>query len=342
MPCRSADRQAAVATRQHAGQMLAVAAEELVSAHPGQDDLDPALPCRLAHQQRVDRGRIADRLVEHVHDSRQHADDVRGDLDLVQVDAVPRRDLAGVDRVVRHCLQPLVLGPEGDGVRVDVRVRPVRQDRHDAGIQAAGQEAGDRHVGDQVRRDRLLDHRAQVSGLPGGGLGRDVGDLPVRLHVGRAVRPEAGPGPGGQLAHLVDGTALLGQPVIEHRGDQRARLDPQLGADGRDQRLELGGEHHAVAARQVVQRLDAERVPGQDQVAGALVDDGEREHAAEPAQRIRSPAPPRLEHHLGVGRGGEPDAAGGQLGPQRPVVVQLAVVDDGQAVLAQRLIGGAC
>ena len=92
-------------------------------------------------------------------------------------------------------------------------------------------------------------------------------------------------------------------------------------------------------ARQEVQRLDAERVPGQDEFTGALVEQREREHAAEPAQRVRAPGPPGLQDHLGVRLGGEADAAGDQLGPQRPVVVQLAVVDEGQAVLGQRLVG---
>ena len=50
--------------------------------------------------------------------------------------------------------------------------------------------------------------------------------------------------------------------------------------------------------------------------------------------------PPGLEHHLGVRVGAEADAAGGQLGPQGLVVVQLAVVDEGQAGLAERLVGG--
>jgi hypothetical protein len=31
---------------------------------------------RLAHQQRIDRGWIADGLVEHVDDAREHGDDV--------------------------------------------------------------------------------------------------------------------------------------------------------------------------------------------------------------------------------------------------------------------------
>ena len=104
--------------------MLAVAAEQLVGAHAGQDHLDAALARGLAHEQRIDRGGIADRLVEHVDHAGQQADDVRRDLDLVQVDAELRRDLPRVDGIVGHGLQPLVLGPEGDGVGVDRPGRP--------------------------------------------------------------------------------------------------------------------------------------------------------------------------------------------------------------------------
>ena len=108
----------------HAGEMLAVAAEQLVGAHPGQDHLDAALARRLAHEQRVDRGRIADRLVEHVDHAGQQVNDVGRDLDLVQVDAEARRDLPCVDGVVGHGLQPLVLGAEGDRVGVDPAAWP--------------------------------------------------------------------------------------------------------------------------------------------------------------------------------------------------------------------------
>ena len=161
--------------------MLAVAAEQLVGAHAGQDHLDAALAGGLAHEQRVDRGRVAYRLVEHVDHARQQADDVRRDLDLVQVDAEPRRDLPRVDGVVGHGLQPLVFGPEGDGVGVDPLACLVRQHGDDARVQAAGQEARHRHVRDEVRRDRLLDHRAQVGGRAVRGLVRHVRDAPVVL-----------------------------------------------------------------------------------------------------------------------------------------------------------------
>ena len=168
--------------------MLAVPAEELVRAHAGQDHLDPARPGRLAHQQRVDGGRVADRLVQRVHHARQQVDDVGRDLDLVQLHPEPRRDLAGVDRVVRHGLQPLVLGPEGDRVGVDLLGGAVREHGDDAGIQAAGQEAGHGHVGHQVGGDRLLDHPAQVRRRAPLGLPGHVRDPPVVLQVHAPVR----------------------------------------------------------------------------------------------------------------------------------------------------------
>ena len=183
-----------------AGEVLAVAAEQFVGAHPREDHLDAALARRLAHEQRVDRGRIADRLVEHVDDAGQQANDVGRDLDLVQFYAVPGRDLPRVDGVVRHGLQPLVLGAERDRVRVDAGIGPVRQDGDDAGVEAAGQEARHRHVGYQVRGDRLLDHRPQVRGRPGRGLGRHVRDTPVTPERGASVRAEARPRAGRQAS----------------------------------------------------------------------------------------------------------------------------------------------
>ena len=78
---------------QHARQMLAVAAEQLVRSHPRQHDLDAALARRLAHEQRVDRRGVADRLVEDVDHPGQQIDDVRRDLDLVQVYAELRATL---------------------------------------------------------------------------------------------------------------------------------------------------------------------------------------------------------------------------------------------------------
>ena len=216
-------------------------------------------------------------------------DDVGRDLDLVQFYAVPGRDLPRVDGVVRHGFQPLVLGAERDRVGVDAGVGPVSQDGDDARVEAAGQEARHRHVGYQVRGDRLLDHRLQVRGRPGRGLGRHVRDTPVTPERGASVRAEARPRPGGKLLHPVDGAQLLGHPVVEHRRHQGTESDPQLRTYRRHQRLELRCEHHAIATRKVVQRLDAERVTRQDELTGALIQQCEREHAAEAAQGLRSP-----------------------------------------------------
>ena len=258
----------------------------------------------------------------------------------MQLHAELRRDLAGVDRVVGHGLQPLVLGPEGDRVGVDLLGGAVRQHGDDARVQAAGQEAGHRHVGDQVGGDRLLDDPAQVGRWAGGRVAGYVGDLPVMLDVKVAVRTQPGPGAGRELADALDRAELLGHPVVEHRRDQGARLDPQFGSDRGGQCLQFGGEQRAVASGQVEQGLDAERVAGQEQLAGLRVGQREREHAAELPQRVGSPAAPGLDHDLGVGVRDEPDAAAGQLLPYFLVVVQLAVVDHDQVVLDHRLVGG--
>ena len=73
--------------------MLAVAAEQLVGAHPREQHLDPGLPGGLADQIGVDRGRVADGLVEEVDHPRQQVEHVGRDLDLVELDAELGRDL---------------------------------------------------------------------------------------------------------------------------------------------------------------------------------------------------------------------------------------------------------
>ncbi len=105
--------------------MLAVAPEQLVRTHPGQDHLDASRARCLAYEQRVDRRRLADRFIEHVDDARQEADDFGRDLDLMQADAEVVRHLPRVDRVVRHGLEPLVLAAESDRIGVDTGVEPM-------------------------------------------------------------------------------------------------------------------------------------------------------------------------------------------------------------------------
>jgi len=321
--------------------VLPVAAEQLVGAHPREQDLHPRLPGRPADQVGVDGGGVADRLVERRHHPGQEVDHVGGDLDLVQLDAVAGCHLAGVVGVVGHGLETLVLGAEGDRVGVDGGVGPLGQNGDDAGVESAGEEGRHGHVGDQVGSHRLLDDGPEVGrrGTVGGG-GGHVGQPPVVVELRGPVGPDLQPGAGRQLVDVLDDATLVGDPVVEHRRHQGPGLHLQLGPDGAHQRLQLRGEHHPVAPAADEEGLDPELVTGQEEMARALVEDGEGEHAPEPVEGGRPPPSPRLEHDLGVGAGPEAHPGGGQLGPQLPVVVELAVVDQGQAVAAEGLGGG--
>ena len=193
--------------------------------------------------------------------------------------------LAGVDRVVGHRLEPLVLGAEGDRVRVDARVVPLRERGDDAGVEAAAEEGGDRHVGDEVRGDRVLDDRAR---------GRRAARPRPRSRPRRrastsvpaaAVRPELGPRSRRQLVDALDRAALLGQPVVEHRRDQRAGSICELRSERGDERLQLGREDHA---RRRGGRKYSGLMPSGSRARYrlplSLVEDREREHAAEPLE----------------------------------------------------------
>jgi hypothetical protein len=311
--------------------VLAVAPEELVGAGAREQHLDPCLPGGLADQERVDRGRVADRLVEGGHHPRQHVGDVGLQLDLVQAQPQLVGEAAGVVRVVGHRLQAAVGLPEGDRPRLDGRILAVRQGGDDARVEPPGEQGGDRDVGDQVRPDRLLQDAAQRR--PDRVL-RGRGD-DHRVPEGVLLHPTAGvvrlPGARRELAHPGDRAAVGGQPAEEGGGDHPGGVDAQLASDHVEQRLQLGGEQHPVAARQDVERLDPERVARQGQGAGALVVHRQREHPAERRQRRRPPHPPGLQHHLRVGAGGEDRAVVLQLGAQLTEVVELAVVDQRQA-----------
>ena len=119
---------------------------------PDSSTLTPADAGCLAHEEGVDRGRVADRLVEDVDHPWKEVDDVRRDLDLVQRDAELLSHLARVHHVVGHGLEALVLLAEADRVGVHLRIRPFCEDRDDARIESAAQEA--RHTGHRLRGER--------------------------------------------------------------------------------------------------------------------------------------------------------------------------------------------
>ena len=127
--------------------------------------------------------------------------------------------------------------------------------------------------------------------------------------------------------------AVLVRPEAQVAVD-RALVDLLLVEPAREDGLDLAGEqqHLALTARRGhpghVQRLDAEVVAGQGEPLLLAVPDRQAEHPVEPVERLGAPLRERLEHHLGVGVGGELAPEGDELLAQVEVVVDLAVVGD--------------
>ena len=97
-----------------------------------------------------------------------------------------------------------------------------------------------------------------------------------------------------------------------------------------EDRLDLRREQHAVARLRVVHRLDAEVVAGEHDagLVAALVEEGDAPHAVEAGEAVGAPLGVGVEDDLGVAGGAEVVAHRFELGPQLPVVVDLAVVGD--------------
>src|SRR5262245_6655161 len=149
---------------------------------------------------------------------------------------------------------------------------------------------GDRFPDDFVEIGRRID-RCRCGNVPG---------PPVVLDRVAAVRPERGPRASRKLANALDRAPLFGNPVVEHRGDERTGIDSQFGPDGGDKSLEFRGEDHAAVPRQEVEGLNPERITGEYDLARLAVEKRECVHAAETRQSLRAPASPRFKYDLGV------------------------------------------
>ncbi len=206
-----------------ARQVLAIATEQLVGAHSGQQNLDAGFPGGLAHEHGVDRGRIADGLVQDIHDAREHVHDVGADLDLMQPDAQVCGHLAGIDRVIRHRLETLIFRTERDGVGLDSRVAARGHRRDEARVQPATQKGGHRHIGHHVRRHRLLEHLVEIRCWTGCGGQGFLGGVPVASGAGGAVGAPLGPGSRRELEDLLDGGLFLRQEI--EQGGRHERIE---------------------------------------------------------------------------------------------------------------------
>ena len=133
--------------------MFAVTAEQLVRPHPREQDLHPGGARRFRHKERIDGRGIAGRLVEDVDHTWKELDDIWLDLNLVQIDVVEPGDLSGVERIIWHGFESMVLGSERDRVRVYLGIVTLRQHSHNARVEPAGKKTRHRNIRDQVRGD---------------------------------------------------------------------------------------------------------------------------------------------------------------------------------------------
>ena len=145
---------------------------------------------------------------------------------------------------------------------------------------------------------------------------------------------------GRQLAHAGEDRA---RPVDGVEGEKRLeRVEVDLVADAREppQRLQLGGERERVGGA-VVERLDPEAVARQHEPLARAVPHRDGEHPAQPLGEARTVLLVEVDEHLRVGvRRPEAVAGGLELGPQRGMVVDLAVLhdDDAAVLVGDRLV----
>ena len=227
-----------------------------------------------------------------------------------------------LDHLVRHAqlggqaarVGQVLAGRGADGERHAVRVHLAHVQQGEAAVQPAGQDDPDGQAGVHPHPDAVL------QGGPDQ-LGRLVGILDRRLVVAEPeqVHVRLQGGPGGRVRAAGLGPAALG-PAMMPRRDLADR-----GAEA-GERLDLRRHVQAAALAGPVQRLDPQRVAGQVDTVGRGVGQGERELAAQPADRARAPLQEGLQHHLGVAVGAQPVAQAGQLGLEDPVIEDLAVV----------------
>jgi hypothetical protein len=166
----------------------------------------------------------------------------------------------------------------------------------------------------------------------------------VRGHGGRAGEALDPGGPalahqqvaGRELARGAEDGQRRRDRVEGQEGLERLGVDGRVEAGGQAQGVELGGEGQRAAGLGVEQRLDAEAVAGEHEPALGRVPQREGEHAAQALDEARPPLQVGVGQHLGVRARAQPVTGGRELGVQRLVVVDLAVLDHGHPA-----VGGA-
>ena len=304
----------------------AVPGEQLVGAFAGEDDLHPL----VVHQPREEeqRGRCGaqQRRLAVPHDRTQGV----ADLGVAADDLVVlRAEQVGHAALADAFVEPRV--GEADRERLERAAVDVADERRDhRGVETTTEVRAHGDVGAQPESHRLLEQAAELVGGVVDGAARRGGVLAeVRLPVPRLV----------QVQIVVDahaGTGLHALYTGEHRPRRRGRptgegLDHRRGVDhrgrraARQQRLDLGAEHHSRRCGRQVHRQDPEAVAHQPERIDAPVPQCEREL---PVEELPGPLPVLLvevDDHLGVALGGEAVALALQLPPQLDEVEDLPV-----------------
>lgn len=209
-----------------------------------------------------------------------------------------RGAVAGAQDVAGEPLGPVAVA---DGVGAQAVVGALAQAElvgeqggQDGGVDASGQRAAQRDVGPRLAAGGPADQ----------GVDPVHGRVPVVL-----VRT------GGQLPVAAFADAV---PVED---EQAPRLDlPHAGPHRRPGQASVDGGPE--------QRFDAEPLPDEDQPLGALVPDGEGEHAVQVIGETVTPLGVGAQHDLGVTAGAEPVPASPEFGAQLVVVVDLTAVTE--------------
>ncbi len=94
------------------------------------------------------------------------------------------------------------------------------------------------------------------------------------------------------------------------------------------QGLQLRSEQQQAAIVVVIQRFDAQPIPAQEQLLLGRIPEGESEHASETRQTIDTPFVIGMQDDFRIGVGDKPVSLSGELVPDFPVVINLAVEGD--------------
>ena len=199
-------------------------------------------------------------------------------------------------------------------------------------VQAAGEHGADRHVAAHSQPDRIDQQLAKA--LAGVLEGRPAIDMrgvvpialrrsrsaPRRHHVVRRGKP-----PDAE-AEVLGARRDAGAQQLRHRGG----IDSGQLPANRQQRLDFGREQQPTIDHGVVERLDAESIPGTEQRVAAPVVDGECPHAVQVGADILAPLPIGRQQHFRIRLSAEPVPKPLQFVAQFQVVEDLPVVGEHQ------------